>query len=428
MMQRTHSSVRRLLFIGNLSIFMIGLGFAVRAKIAAPLQADIFDKIDQASSVSLVGDALGYTFLGFAFTLLIGSALVDRWGCKRVMAFSAMGFIVGSGLIALASLIDPGESAKNAVLVGLFLTGLGWGAVEAASNPMVAALDPNNKVHRLNVLHAWWPAGIVVGGLLGIVFTKLAWPWQVNLLILALPSVLLLALVLSSTFPPTERVARGISYPEMFQELFKQPLFYVFWVCMWFTAISELAPGQWVDLALSKVVGFDGILLLVYVSVLMFVMRHFAGVLSSFLPSVGILCLGCVFASVGLFVLSSASSPLVAFAAASLWGIGVCYMWPTMLASVSERFPRGGALFLGLMGFAGGMAIDLVLPRLGAIFDAAKLDAAGGLEVFQQLAGSELDAVLKIAASESFQAISLAPALLIPVFAAIWWWDARAKR
>ncbi|WP_444893832.1 MFS transporter [Microbulbifer sp. TRSA001] len=425
MSTQTKALHRNVFLIGNLSIFMIGLGFAVRASIAGNLQSDIYDHIDLANSTAMLGEALGFTFTGFALTLLFGSALVDLVGIKRMLMLSSIGYVLGSLLIITASLVTPGEGVENLVLAGLLLTGLGWGAVEAASNPMVAAVDPENKTQRLNVLHAWWPAGIVVGGLLGLAISALELPWQLNLIVLALPAVVMAWLVSRTEFPVTERVSYGISYGEMFKEVFRQPMFIVLWVCMWLTAATELAPGQWVDLTLSRVVGMKGILILVYVSMLMFVMRHFAGRLAKKLSPIGLLWLSSLLAAVGLYCLGMARTPVTAFLAATVWGIGVCYMWPTMLATVSERFVRGGALFLGLLGFAGGMSIQFVLPKLGEIFDNAKIEAAGGLEAFEKLTGDELDAVLATASIESFQSLAVVPLILLPIFAFIWFWDRR---
>ncbi|MFC6635681.1 MFS transporter [Microbulbifer taiwanensis] len=421
------SRYSRVFLVGNLSIFMIGLGFAVRASIAGDLQADIYDQIDLANSTAMLGEALGFTFTGFAFTLLFGSALVDLVGIKRMLLLSACGYLLGSLMIIAASLVPAGPGVETLVLVGLLLTGLGWGAVEAASNPMVAAVDPDNKTQRLNVLHAWWPGGIVVGGLLGLAISAAGAPWQLNLVVLALPAVAMAWLVATAEFPVTERVASGIGYGDMFRELLKQPLFVLLWICMWMTAAAELAPGQWVDLTLSRVVGMKGIVILIYVSMLMFVMRHFAGALAKKLSPIGLLWLSSLLAAAGLYALSLARSPATALLAATLWGIGVCYMWPTMLATVSERFVRGGALFLGLLGFGGGMAIQFVLPKLGAIFDEAKLEAAGGLEAFERLSGAELDAVLTAASVESFQSLALVPLALLPVFGAIWLLDRRRR-
>lgn len=416
---------KRLYYVGNLSIFMIGLGFAVRTNIAPNLQGDIYDKLDLANSATMVGEALGATFTGFALTLLFGSALVDWIGMKRMLLLSALGYIGGAVGLFLATTLPVDDTVATVILLSLLLTGLGWGAVEAASNPMVAALYPEEKTHRLNILHAWWPAGIVVGGLLGVGITAAGLPWELNMLVLMLPAVVLAWMVATSTFPVTERVAAGVSYGQMFTELLKRPLFWVFWACMFLTAAAELAPGQWVNISLSNIVGMQGILLLVYVSALMFVMRHFAGPIVARISSVGLMFASCLAAGVGLYLLSLADSPALAFAAATVWGIGVCYMWPTMLAIVSERFPRGGAVAMGLMGFAGGMSIQFVLPRMGASFDAAKAQAAGGAEQLASLSPEAMEAVVRYASVESFQSVAYIPLLLLPVFGVIWLADHR---
>ncbi|MEH6605473.1 MAG: MFS transporter [Pseudomonadales bacterium] len=427
-MPNTEIDRSRLYHVGNLSIFMIGLGFAVRANIAPDLQANIYDHIDLANSASMVGEALGITFTGFALTLLFGSALVDVVGMKRMLLLSAIGYVAGAAGLILASTMPVGSSVETVVLISLLLTGLGWGAVEAASNPMVAALYPEEKTHRLNILHAWWPAGIVVGGLLGVGISAAGLPWELNMLVLLIPALALAWMVAGSVFPVTERVATGVSYTGMFMELLKRPLFWVFWVCMYFTAASELAPGQWVNISLSNIVGMQGIVLLVYVSALMFVMRHFAGPIVARISSVGLMFFSCIAAGVGLYTLSLADSPVTAFAAATIWGIGVCYMWPTMLAIVSERFTRGGALAMGLMGFAGGMSIQFVLPQMGMIFDSAKAEAAGGADKLATLSPEAMTEVVRYASVESFQSVAIVPIVLLPVFGAIWLYDrSRAK-
>jgi fucose permease len=290
---------------------------------------------------------------------------------------------------------------------------------------MIAALFPEEKAHRLNILHAWWPAGIVVGGLAGVAMAASGASWKLNMVLLIVPALILAVLVATSHFPQTERVASGVSYREMLGELVRRPLFWVFWVCMFFTASAELAPGQWVNLTLSNVVGMQGVLLLVYVSSLMFVMRHFAGPLVKHLSSIGLMFVGCLLAGVGLYLLSVANSPVSGLLAATVWGIGVCYLWPTMLAITSERFPRGGALAMGLMGFAGGMAIQFVLPIMGGIFDSAKAEAAGGADRLAGLSPEAMAEVLRFASVESFQSVAILPLVLLPVFGLIWIADKR---
>jgi MFS family permease len=155
----------------------------------------------------------------------------------------------------------------------------------------------------------------------------------------------------------------------------------------------------------------------------MFVMRHFAGPIAERISPVGLLWFSSLFAAIGLYSLSAVDSPIPAFAAATVWGIGVCYMYPTMLSSVSERYPRGGAFFLGLMGFAGGLAVQFVLPVIGGVFDSVKLEAAGGAEALAAMSGEDLAEVMRVASATSFRAVALVPVFLLPVFGVIWWLD-----
>jgi hypothetical protein len=103
-------------------------------------------------------------------------------------------------------------------------------------------------------------------------------------------------------------------------------------------------------------------------------------------------------------------------------------MWPTMLATASERFPRGGALLLGLMGTAGTLSIQFVLPFMGNIFDRRKVELAGGDAAFRALEpGTQLNRILGMAAQTSFRTVALLPAILLIVFAAIWLYDRPSK-
>ena len=124
-----------------------------------------------------------------------------------------------------------------------------------------------------------------------------------------------------------------------------------------------------------------------------------------------------------IVLLSFANSPVTGVLAATVWGVGVCYMWPTMLATASERFPRGGALLMGLMGTAGTLSINFVLPAMGRIFDSKKIEVAGGEEAFKALSGDKLDQVLGMASQSSFRAVAVLPAILLVVFGAIWLYD-----
>jgi fucose permease len=379
-----HSGYRknRLFFVSALALATAGINASLRANTAADLQRIFLDPIDAIHSATMIASILGVPFLGFALTIAIGSPLLDYIGMKVLLPLAGLAFTVGMTLIMFADHLASGTGIYQVIYLGALTAGIGWGLVETVVNPLVATLYPEDKTARLNVVHAWWPGGLVIGGLLGVGMSKM-----------------------------------GLG------EL-KSPLFFVLFFSMFLTAASELAPGQWVDIALSRTVHMPGILLLVYVSGLMFVMRHFAGALGKLLSPIGVLWLSSLLAALGLLALSYATSPVTGLLAATVWGTGVCFMWPTMLASASERFPRGGALLMGLMGTAGTLSIQFVLPFMGQVFDRKKIAAAGGAEAFQKLTpGPELDRVLGLAAQVSFRAVALLPALLLFVFAGIWLYD-----
>ena len=411
----------RLFLVSVLALFTAGLAASLRANVASDIQRVFFDPIDPAHATERVGAVLGVAFLGFAFTIAIGSPLLDKIGMAIMLPLSGVCFIGGTLLFLFADKLASGGDAYNVLWTAAVVTGIGWGLVETVINPLTATLYPDEKTARLNTLHAWWPGGLIVGGLLGFALGQSV-SWQTKLGLILIPAASVVVLCLGMKFPPTERAASGVSMGRMFQELLN-PMFLVLFCSMFLTAASELAPGQWVDLALTRTVHMQGILLLVYVSGIMFVARHFAGPLVHKLSPIGLLWCSCLLASLGLVALSMADSPVLGILAATVWGAGVCFMWPTMLATASERFPHGGALLMGLMGTAGTSSIYFVLPKMGAIFDTKKIEVAGGEAQFKALTGDALDKVLGVASQASFRAVAILPAILLVVFGAIWLYD-----
>jgi len=412
----------RLFIVSVLALFTAGLAASLRADIATDIQRIFLDPLDRAHSAEMIGSILGVPFLGFAFTIAVGSPLLDAIGMAIMLPLSGLCFIIGTLIILFAGSLASGGGVYTVLWTGAVITGIGWGLVETVINPLAATLYPDEKTAKLNALHAWWPGGLIAGGLLGFGLGQMSIGWQTKLGLILIPAVAVVILCLGLKFPPTERAASGVSMGGMFRELLN-PIFLVLFGAMFLTAASELAPGQWVDLALTRTVHMQGILLLVYVSGIMFVARHFAGPLVHRLSPIGLLWFSCLLASVGLVLLSFANSPFTGVLAATVWGVGVCFMWPTMLATASERFPRGGALLMGLMGTAGTLSITFVLPAMGRIFDAKKVEAAGGEAAFKTLSGSALDSVLGIASQASFRAVAALPAILLLVFGAIWLYD-----
>ncbi|NDJ13114.1 MAG: MFS transporter [Acidobacteriia bacterium] len=156
----------RIFLVSVLALVTAGMAASIRADIAGELQRLFFDPIDKAHSAEMIGAVLGVPFLGFAITIALGSPLLDIIGMGLLLPVSAVCFILGTLTILLADTISSGAGIYNIMWIGAVITGIGWGLVETVVNPLTATLYPDEKTARLNVLHAWWPGGLIIGGLL----------------------------------------------------------------------------------------------------------------------------------------------------------------------------------------------------------------------------------------------------------------------
>lgn len=418
---------KRLFVICVCALVTTSMSIVLRSSLGPALQASYFDAIDKSRGGEMYSGVLSAVFLTFAIALAFGGALIDLIGMRTMLILCAASFIGGTTLVVTADKLSSGMGVYWVVYAGMLLHGVGWGCSEAVINPLTTTLYPDEKTHKLNVLHAWWPAGIIIGGVLGKFLGGANMDWRVQLALLFVPSALLLILLVGSKFPKTERAAAGLSTKSMLTAVLR-PGFLVWFLAMFLTSASELVPGQWVDFTLTRTIGISGIWLVIYVAGLMFVMRHFAGTMVHKLSSVGLLWVSSLLAAIGLVLLSVANSPVMGFLAATIWGTGVCYMWPTMLAAASERYPRGGAFAMGMIGTAGSLSILFFLPLIGSRYDATAAAAVGGVEKFKALPKDSaiLQNALKLAGEESFRLVAVLPAILLIVFGLVWLNDRRS--
>ena len=258
--ERSSYAKARLFLVSSLALTMAGIGASLRANTAVDLQRVFFDPIDKAHSAGMIANVLGLPFLGFAATIAIGSPLLDYVGMGLLLPLAGICFSIGALTMIFRSIAMafPAVGVYNAIWIGALVTGIGWGLVETVVNPLIASLYPEEKTGKLNTLHAWWPGGLVIGGLLGVAMSSHRPRLAAKLAVVLLPAIAVVALSLGVKFPPTERAAAGVSMGEMFRELLN-PLFIVLFASMFLTAASELAPGQWVDFALSRTVHMPGI-------------------------------------------------------------------------------------------------------------------------------------------------------------------------
>lgn len=349
----------RLFMASCVALIATAMSFAIRGDIMGDFGHEL------GLTKTELGWISGAAFWGFGFSILFGGALCDILGIGALLRLAAIGHIGGVLLTVFAT-------GFGALFAATTIIGVANGLVEAGINPLISTLYPRTKTSRLIALHAWFPGGIVIGGVLAFCFTHLGLDWRSKMLLVLLPSVIYTLMFFGRTFPTTERKAAGVSSGEMFRAL-SRPLFIVVFVCMWLTAATELGPGQWVSNIFNDVTHSTtqaGVLVLVWINGIVYVMRQFGAPLARRFTAVSLVACTAPIAAVGLWLFGQAQSAGIAFAAAALLAIGTSFWWPTMLGITSERVPQGGALALGVVGAAGSFSTAVAGPIMGWIDEA----------------------------------------------------------
>ncbi|MEW6359456.1 MAG: MFS transporter [Planctomycetota bacterium] len=345
------------------------------------------------------GEIFGAGLWPFAISIILFSLVIDRIGYGRAMVFAFVAHIV-------SAVITINARGYTSLYWGMFIVALANGTVEAVINPVVATLYPKEKTKWLNILHAGWPGGLVLGGLLALAMgPETDWRWKVGLIFL--PTAAYGLIMLFCRFPIHERVAAGVSYRDMLKEfgvlgalivnflmfaevgrvfnlnawlvgaivvLFTlafgwvvrfspgRPMFILLILIMIPLATTELGTDSWITPLMKPQMvklGLQAGWVLVYTSFLMMVLRFFAGPIVHRLSPLGLLATCALVAAVGLVALSK-STGIVILVAATIYAFGKTFFWPTMLGVVSEQFPKGGALTLNATGGVGMLGVGVV--------------------------------------------------------------------
>ena len=395
-----------------LALLVTSLSFGIRAGILNKLGVDF--GLDKAE----LGTIAATAFWGFPLAVIIGGLIVDVLGMKKLLVFAFLFHLVG---ILLTIFAGKFGNPFWSLFFSTLLIGIANGTVEAACNPLVTALFPENKTTKLNHFHLWFPGGIVLGTLIVYFFDKIALGWQIQVAIMIIPALIYGFLFAKQDFPVTERVANGISTSEMYKSL-ANPLFLFMIICMFGTAITELFTGQWIDVLLRNVT--DNALLVLTVSTgVMVIGRAFAGPIVEKLAPQGVLLMSSILATVGLYLLGNTSGNMI-FAGALVFGAGVCYFWPTMLGFVAEYLPKTGAVGLNLMGGAGMFAVSIYMMFMGGVYDkyiAEKLPPGADMKLYNSAEATEemkiaLNEANKAAGPEIINTTLIIPVILIAAF------------
>jgi MFS family permease len=362
-----------------------------------------------------VGWIVGTAFWGFTLAMIFGGPLVDIIGIGRIISIAFFCHVTGIVLTIVAT-------GFWTLFISTLLIGVANGSVEAACNPLITSMYTDEKTRRLNRFHAWFPTGIVIGGLVVYLFNNIGLTdWRYSMGIMLIPTFTYGYMFLKKQFPKTERVIAGFSYKDMLKACIS-PLFIFMACCMILTAGTELGTNQWIAALLANV-SDNPILLLVWISGIMALARQFGGTFVHNTKSTTILLTSSILAFIGLALMGYTNGIMV-FAAAGIFALGIAFFWPTMLGFVSENIPQSGALGLAIMGGIGFLGGAIAQPVLGAIFDAqtaAAVPAGQVLDVLKNAAEGSQEAALWAKTTltggvHTLRYVAIVPAVLILCF------------
>lgn len=395
----------RLLWAGFMAILAAGVGFAIRG--------GIFDNWGKefGFSATQLGAIGGAGFTGFCFGIILGGIIVDKVGYGKLVAAAFVLHV----LSAVVTFTAGGESAYKVLTIGMFIFAFANGTLEAVANPLVATVFPKNRTHYLNILHASWPAGMILGGVIGwILDDKMEIHWKYQLALYLIPTAIYGFMFMGQKFPKSEAAEKGASIGEMFKDVgilgavvvcyllslfFAGPLgldqtiayviagvlligvgvvtkfsigsvlLFVLFITHALVGAVELGTDGWIQNITGNLFSSEqGKVLFVWTSAIMFGLRFCAHWIETKLglTPVALLFVCAALAVVGLQLASGMQTFGVALVALGIYAVGKTFFWPTMLAVVGDRFPRSGAVAMSIMGGIGMLSAGLIGgPGLG---------------------------------------------------------------
>ena len=399
----------RLLWAGFMAILAAGVGFAIRGGIFDNWQAEFGFTSAQLGAIGGAG------FSGFCFGIIIGGVVVDKIGYGKLV-FVALALHLLSAFVTFGA--STPENAYNFLFWGMFIFALANGTLEAVANPLVATLYPTNRTHYLNILHASWPAGMILGAAAGWYLDdarQVHWKYQLALYLV--PTVLYGIMFMGQKFPKSAAAEKGASLAEMlkpvgllgaavacfllskfFTDIFKTSaqadvigyviggallvavgvvtkfslgsiLLFILFITHALVGAVELGTDGWIqNITGNLFTSEQGKYLFIWTSAIMFGLRFCAHFIERTLKisPVGLLFICAVIACVGLNLASTMTTFSMALVALGIYAVGKTFFWPTMLAVASDRFPRTGAVAISIMGGIGMLSAGLIGgPGLG---------------------------------------------------------------
>lgn len=341
---------KRLLIVGFLALVAAGIGFAVRGGLLTTWSAKY------GFTFTELGQITGGGLLGFGLVILLTGLVIDKIGYKKLMLLALLCHVISAVMLFFATPVfnSAGKDATYQILFwSSFIFAVGNGICEGVINPLTSDLYPKEKTHYLNILHAGWPGGLVLGGLIALLAGG-GIPWEILLATYLIPAFIYGYYTLVEKFPKTAAQSGTISYFGMFKNCLV-PFFILLVFVHMLVGYVELGTDSWIAKITGSILADEkkGLMLFIYASTLMFVLRFFAGPIVHRISSLGLLFVSSILGAVGLYLIGSSSGAIMMIAAVTIYSLGKTFLWPTMLGVVGERFPASATLAMSILGFAG---------------------------------------------------------------------------
>lgn len=368
---------RKRLFVGAcIALFPTAFSFALLGGILGQLKTEF---ILTNASIGMIGGAVLW---GMALSLIFVAPFLEKIGLRAAATGAFFSHLVGVSLVLSAYLVAGSPSGYWVLFLGAIIMGVGNGLIEAAGNPMTAALYPERKTVKLNHFHAFFPGGMVVGALLGFAMSQIGdigfinlGHWTVHIAVMYIPIIIYGAMLLPMKFPKTETAEAGVPVKEVLLYTLTHPIVLLLIVIKMITLSLELGPMRWIPDVLENA-GMHGMLVFAWLTGLMAVLRLFAGPVVERLAPTGMLFCAALLTGAGLILFSVFESGMIKLLfAATVFAFGVAFFFPTMVGLMSERFPKAGSVGIVLM-IGAGMGVSGTLQgQMGAVADRYMPDA-----------------------------------------------------
>lgn len=170
--------------------------FGVASTISGPLLPSI--RLEYQLNLSQAGSLLSAQFIGFVVSVLVGGVVADTCG-KRIFVLAGTG-ILSCGLVLVGCFHN-----RWLLTMGFSLTGIGFGGFDAGLSPLVVDLNPEGMALALNLLHAFFGIGALLGPLWAGHFAAGSGTWRHAYLAVAVCSVIFSLVFLGCRIPKHSR-------------------------------------------------------------------------------------------------------------------------------------------------------------------------------------------------------------------------------